>query len=201
MKTNIRKTLRNRKIRPRGEPALRASGPFLPSVIKICIARPRGQAADVYRQSPRTAFPISRESPHLWRFTSRRHPFTYYRKFEGTCRGSKESVSIRARRNIARSCRILAWLMDTHLLKNWKFAPRPDRSLPQEVCAHIYLARYNWFSGRRFRMTYYIIPLAGPHGIAILILPPSNHSNFSASLRTKYNVPSEWDLLGSHLLI
>lgn len=58
-------------------------------------------AARMHHQSPRTAFPISRESPRLRRFTC--HRDTYYRKFERTCRGSKESLSIRslARGNIA----------------------------------------------------------------------------------------------------
>lgn len=77
-----------------------------------------------YRQSPQTAFPISRESPRLRRFT--RYRDTYYRKFERTYRDSKESLSIpacaRARGDITRSWRILAWLMDIRTyLKDWKF--------------------------------------------------------------------------------
>lgn len=46
-----------------------------------------------YHRSPRTAFPISHESPCLQRFTCYRD--TYYRKFERTCRDSKESLSVR----------------------------------------------------------------------------------------------------------
>lgn len=111
-----------------GEPLLTVL--FLPCVIKICVDGCGASGRITDRRGRLFQFPTNH--PCLQRFTCRRD--TYYRKFERTCRDSKESVvrpctSVCARENIARSRCILAWLMDIPIEK-LKIRLEPDRNLP-----------------------------------------------------------------------
>lgn len=137
----------------------------LPRVIKICVDG-CGRITD--RHGWLFQFPTNH--PCLQRFTC--HRDTYYRKFEGTCRGSKESVvrpCERSRGNIARSRCILAWLMDVSEKLKIRASSLVEVSRMKCTC--------NWFAGGFTRASH-------PREIAILNCAHNNDSNFSMSPRT-----------------